>query len=283
MSSLDEEEPNLEKGLQYWENTPATLNGVLGGFGTGTLPRVDPLGSRQFAQSLLPYTVRIKSVLRPLAADDDSKPPLRRIRALDVGAGIGRVTANVLLHLVDDVVMVEPIPKFVEQAVNTAEKWNGISGKEKSVTFLTGPLQRFDPRKTVKENGEEFMPRRMGWTPPPTEENESGYDIVWCQWALGHLSDADLVTFFKQARESLRKSPTGRAQEDGLVVVKENVCRDSHDGEPAVVFDYDDSSVTRSNLKWLQIFKEAGLTLVRDKVQEGLPDGLFEVRMYALR
>lgn len=100
---------------------------------------------------------------------------------MDVGAGIGRVTANVLLHLVDDVVMVEPIPKFVEQAVNTAEKWNGISGKEKSVTFLTGPLQRFDPRKTVKENGEEFMPRRMGWTPPPTEENESGYDIVWCQ------------------------------------------------------------------------------------------------------
>ncbi|KAG8893644.1 hypothetical protein FRC01_013462, partial [Tulasnella sp. 417] len=233
MSALDEEEPNLEKGLQYWENTPATLNGVLGGFGTGTLPRVDPLGSRQFAQSLLPYTVRIKSVLRPLAADDGSRPPLRRIRALDVGAGIGRVTANVLLHLVDDVVMVEPIPKFVEQAVNAAAGWKGISNKEKSVTFLTGPLQQFDARKTVKENGEEFNPRRAGWAPPPDGEGERGYDIVWCQWALGHLSDADLVTFFKQARESLRKSPTGRAQEDGLVVVKENVCRDSHDGEAA--------------------------------------------------
>ncbi|KAG8893637.1 hypothetical protein FRC01_013464, partial [Tulasnella sp. 417] len=233
MSALDEEEPNLEKGLQYWENTPATLNGVLGGFGTGTLPRVDPLGSRQFAQSLLPYTVRIKSVLRPLAADDGSQPPLRRIRALDVGAGIGRVTANVLLHLVDDVVMVEPIPKFVERAVNAAAGWKGISNKEKSVTFLTGPLQQFDPRKTVKENGEEFNPRRTGWAPPPNGEGERGYDIVWCQWALGHLSDADLVTFFKQARESLRKSPTGRAQEDGLVVVKENVCRDSHDGEAA--------------------------------------------------
>ncbi|KAG8954666.1 hypothetical protein FRC04_011099 [Tulasnella sp. 424] len=245
MSNLEGEEPNLEKGLEYWENTPATLDGVLGGFGSGTLPRVDPVGSRQFAQSLLPYTVRVKSVLRPLAADDGSRPPLRRIRALDVGAGIGRVTANVLLHLVDDVVMVEPIPKFVDQAVSAAEKWKGISNKEKSVTFLTGPLQHFDPRKTIKGNGEEFKSRRMGWVPPPAEEDETGYDIVWCQWALGHLSDPDLVTFFKQARESLRGSPTGRAQEDGLIVVKENVCRDTATGEPAVVFDYDDSSVTR--------------------------------------
>ncbi|KAG9017082.1 hypothetical protein FRB90_001812 [Tulasnella sp. 427] len=214
MPQMEEEEPNLEKGLEYWENTPATLNGVLGGFGTGTLPRVDPLGSRQFAQSLLPYTVRVKSVLRPLSADDGSQPPVRRIRALDVGAGIGRVTADVLLHLVDDVVMVEPIPKFVDQAVAAAEKWKGIKEKRKSVTFLTGPLQHFDPRKTVKENGEEFNARRLGWVPSSAEEDERGYDIVWCQWALGHLSDSDLVTFFKQARESLRKSPTGRAKED---------------------------------------------------------------------
>lgn len=228
-----------------------------------TLPRVDALGSRQFAQSLLPYLVRVKSVLRPLAADDGSRPPLRRIRALDVGAGIGRVTATVLLHLVDDVVVVEPIPKFVAQAAKAADKWKGIASKEKSATLLTGPLQRFDPRKSVKANGEEFKPVRMGWTPPSSEKEEDGFDIVWCQvsihspvsesylltdseqWALSHLSDADLVAFFKNARESLRKSPTGRAQEDGLIIVKENVCRDSLKGGPAVVFDHDDSSVTR--------------------------------------
>lgn len=35
----------------------------------------------------------------------------------------------------------------------------------------------------------------------------------------------------------------------------------------------------RSHLKWLEIFQIAGLSIIREKVQEGLPEGLFVVKM----
>ncbi|KAG8861180.1 hypothetical protein FRB96_003130 [Tulasnella sp. 330] len=235
--------PDLKAGLAYWENTPATLDGVLGGFGSGTLPRVDALGSRQFLQSLLPYLCTVNSALRPLEPPQFAHPSYRT-RTLDVGAGIGRVTSNVLLHLFDDVVLLEPVEAFVQEAKRACRegKWKGIKTQDsestKSVTFLTCPLQSFDPTKSAIEQGG----ARLGSLSP----FEEGYDVVWCQWTLGHLSDADLVTFFQSARKSLRKSPTtGRdSGSDGLIVVKENIAQD-YKGKSAVIFDEDDSSVTR--------------------------------------
>jgi len=41
--------------------------------------------------------------------------------------------------------------------------------------------------------------------------------------------------------------------------------------------------LTRSDKAWKVIFKQAGLKLVREQVQEGLPEGLYVVKMYALR
>lgn len=35
----------------------------------------------------------------------------------------------------------------------------------------------------------------------------------------------------------------------------------------------------RSNALWLQIFQQAGLKVVKQQVQEGLPAGLFAVKM----
>jgi protein N-terminal methyltransferase len=34
-----------------------------------------------------------------------------------------------------------------------------------------------------------------------------------------------------------------------------------------------------SDLAWKALFEEAGLKVIREKVQEGLPVGLFEVKM----
>jgi protein N-terminal methyltransferase len=34
----------------------------------------------------------------------------------------------------------------------------------------------------------------------------------------------------------------------------------------------------RSNGKWLQVFKEAGLTVVKEEIQVGMPDELFMVK-----
>lgn len=35
---------------------------------------------------------------------------------------------------------------------------------------------------------------------------------------------------------------------------------------------------SRSNGKWLEVFHEAGLQVVKEEVQEGLPDELFVVK-----
>ncbi|KAG8935673.1 hypothetical protein FRC02_006949 [Tulasnella sp. 418] len=274
---MDLQEPDVEEGIKYWENTPATLDGVLGGFGSGTLPRVDSLGSRQFLQSLIPSLCTVPSVLVPLSAAS-SDAPGRRTRALEIGAGIGRVTSSVLLHLIDDIVTIEPVHKFVEKAIEDSIRWKGIKDKKKSVTFMRGALQGFDPTKRLDDQEIDFHCHRVGYE----GEDEEGFDVVWCQWALGHLSNADLVRFLKQSKKTLRASQSGKQRENGVIVVKENVCSDEKGG-PAIVFDPEDSSLTRSNKAWYEIFKAAGLTVIREEVQHGLPSGLYEVKMYALR
>lgn len=47
--------------------------------------------------------------------------------------------------------------------------------------------------------------------------------------------------------------------------------------------DDEDSSITRPNDELKRLFKEAGLTLIKEELQKGLPQGLFPVRMYMLK
>lgn len=65
-------------------------------------------------------------------------------------------------------------------------------------------------------------------------------------------------------------------------MLKENLSTSGED-----VFDDEDSSVTREDKKFLQLFEEAGLEVVRMEVQRGMPVTatmrLLPVKMYALR
>lgn len=277
--------PNEQHGIEYWNSQPADYNGVLGGFGEGSLPRVDSLGSRQFLLYLFPALSTVPSALRPL----NLPSPLPRTRALDVGAGVGRVTSDVLLHLVSDVVLLEPVHHFITEALTRAKTsassspppapprgqslWKGLHDASKSVTFLQGTLQAFNPAHPLSTS---THLDRVGYS-PSTEDSDSGFDVIWCQWCLGHLSDPDLVIFFRRCRAALRKDVLGKS----LIVVKENLCRDGED-VPRTVFDEQDSSLTRSDLAWKALFKEAGLSLIKERVQEGLPPGLYVVKMYFL-
>ncbi|KAG9092328.1 hypothetical protein FS749_015821 [Ceratobasidium sp. UAMH 11750] len=213
---------------------------------------------------------RVPSALRRLDA-----PPLdaprRRVRALDVGAGVGRVTASVLLPLVDDVVLVEPAEHFISRALQDSPKWKGISDSSKSVTFVRSPLQSFDPA---------LVPQgyRAGRPLDPVS-SETGFDVIWCQWCLGHLTDDDLVQFFKKSKAALRGAEDLRRPQDvGVIIVKENTTEDGEGGTPVTIYAEDDSSVTRSDAAWRLLFKKAGLVVIRDEVQKGLPDGLLEVK-----
>ncbi|TEB36364.1 methyltransferase domain-containing protein [Coprinellus micaceus] len=284
--------PDVQEGISYWEAQPASYDGVLGGFGTGSLPRIESLGSRQFLLGLYPELSTVPSAYKPLSAPQHAK----RVRALDVGAGVGRVTSDTLLYLVQDVVLLEPVGQFVQEALRRARAdadpstttdgpsppytsedrsyWPGLADRSKSVTILQGTLQEFDP---LKPHRVDFLDR-LGYQPPrPADDINLGFDVIWCQWCLGHLSDEDLVAFFRRAHASLKKD-----NPRSLIVVKENVCGDL-DGKANTVFDDQDSSLTRSDLAWKELFKRAGLKLIREKVQEGLPAELFVVKMYALR
>ncbi|KAF8077899.1 alpha-N-methyltransferase NTM1 [Lyophyllum atratum] len=276
--------PDVTDGIEYWATQPASYDGVLGGYGTGTLPRIDSLGSRLFLLHLYPELSIVPSSIRPL----EPKLPLR-IRALDVGAGVGRVTSDVLLHLVSDVVLLEPVGHFVQEAFAKARisqstdalqrgqrPWKGIADQTKSVTILQGTLQEFDP---MKPHHVTFLDR-VGYQPPRAlDDINMGFDIIWCQWCLGHLSDLDLVAFLRRSHAALREKEKGRS----LIVVKENLCQDNDDGSPCTVFDEQDSSLTRSDRAWKDIFDQASLRLVMEQVQEGLPEGLYIVKMYGLR
>ncbi|TFK54766.1 DUF858-domain-containing protein [Heliocybe sulcata] len=295
---FEQGEPDVVAGINYWSSQSADYDGVLGGFGTGSLPRIDALGSRQFTLYLLPEISTVPSAVQPLC-----KPAIdRRTRALDVGAGVGRVTSDVLLHLFSDVVLAEPVESFILEAVargrrsenDTLESaedadpftpWRGIKEKTKSVTFIQATLQSLDPshpRRSGKYLG------RVGYQNTSNDDSEnqpaaipedmdSGFDVIWCQWCLGHLSDPDLVSFLRRCQPALR-NPT-----NGFIIVKENTCSDTPDGGPRSHFDEEDSSITRSDMAFKQVFRDAGLRVVHEQVQEGFPAGLYVVKMYALQ
>ena len=216
------------------------------------LPRTDALSSRQFLLNVLPELSIVPSSIRPLRAQKLT----HRTRALDVGAGIGRVTSTVLLHMVSDVVLVEPVSNFVEQAFRSvseasrrdkyAGEWKGVARSKKSVTVVQGTLQDLDPRVTPGSEGKLKVLGRVGYSPSEEElATESGYDVIWCQWCLGHLADEHLSEFLKRCKGALRSKSKRSGEIEGIIVVKENTCPEKQPGVPRVVFDTDDSTLTR--------------------------------------
>ncbi|XP_037074209.1 N-terminal Xaa-Pro-Lys N-methyltransferase 1-A-like [Pollicipes pollicipes] len=167
-----------------------------------------------------------------------ARPPGRQ-RALDCGAGIGRVTRLLLSRRFHTVDAVEQCPKFVEAARET------LRDNEHVGQLICAGLQEFSPE-------------------------ENSYDVIWCQWVLGHLTDEDLVQFFVGCRRGLRA--------DGVIVVKENVAT----GDQSE-YDAADSSVTRPRALLETIFADAQLRVVATRRQHGMPRGLYAVLMFVLR
>ncbi|KAJ9126553.1 hypothetical protein QFC24_001581 [Naganishia onofrii] len=312
--------PDFQRGIDYWTSVDASVDGVLGGFGTGPLPRVEQLSSRLFLLSLMPSLQLFSS---PLATTQDVMQARDRYVALDVGAGVGRVTAEVLLPLVDDVITIEPVKHFIETAkkesmtswrffkdrrktnlvsslnsrCNTGKSngsavdslGNAVTGDEtggKRVWFIQGALNDLDPAQPTQGNNARSL-GVLGGTGADAEfgerAQEIAYDVIWCQWCLGHLNDPELVAFLKRAHRALRPTSEEAASQSSasrsVLVVKENVCEDLPGNQPQSILDEEDSSLTRSNAAWEEIFQRAGLTIVKDQVQEGLPAGLYMVKM----
>lgn len=165
---------------------------------------------------------------------------------VDTGAGVGRVTEELLIKHFKTVDVLEPSKHLIETA---RAKLTGSASKA------------FPPGHEV----DAFYTQGLEtWTPPAAR-----YDCIWVQWCLLYLTDDDCVSFFARASAGLKPG--------GAFFVKENVCANGF------VVDEEDCSLTRSNAYLMELFKNCNMSVVYNVKQKSFPDELFDVRMYVLR
>jgi protein N-terminal methyltransferase len=163
---------NYDDAIGYWSSTPATVDGVLGGYGEGTsVPKADVVGSstllRKLKSRMIPEEGQVKY-------------------SVDIGAGIGRITRDMLYKFSEKVDLVEPVKPFVEQM-----------------------HKELAPLKAKGVIGDIYDIGMQDWTP-----EEGRYWLIWCQWCVGQVPDDELVKFLIRCKKGL--------QPNGTVVVKEN-------------------------------------------------------------
>ncbi|ORC90987.1 SAM-dependent methyltransferase [Trypanosoma theileri] len=160
------------KSLEYWSSVPATVSGVLGGM--EHIHDVDVKESREFVTSL---------------------PDRGTTRALDCGAGIGRITKTLLSTMYTITDVLEPVPKMLDKA---KEELKGLPVGE----FILSSMET----ATLK---------------PHT------YDLIVIQWTAIYLTDEDFVKFLAHCKTAL--TPNGYiffkencSSDDGFIVDKED-------------------------------------------------------------
>lgn len=233
-TAYDDADPNAlidyTDAISYWLLVPASVDGVLGGFGEQTpVPKVDIIGSATF--------------LRKLQTRMECPAGYQKL-TIDMGAGIGRITRDFLWKISDRCDLLEPVKPFVAQMHSE----------------LAGVAQK-------GRLGDIYDIGMQEWLPAP--EKAGRYWLVWCQWCVGQLPDAELVQFWVRCREALMPN--------GTLIVKENIAPTED------IFDATDLSVTRTDAKFRQLFQLAGFKLIASDVQKGMPRELYPVRMYCLK
>lgn len=167
---------------------------------------------------------------------------LKTARAIDAGAGVGRITKHVLLKRFASVQLVEADQKWSKQSRN-------YLGRKRSAkcAFICARLEDLDT---------------------PTEPR---VDLVWIQWTLQYLTDKDVVEILKNLAARL-------VTDTGILIVKENR---PYGGARLDRFQMDtpDCSgrydITRTDSQHRLLFERAGLLV--DRSEKGV-----ETHTYAL-
>lgn len=136
-----------EKSLRYWANAPATVDGVLGG--VEHVHEIDIRESKAFLESL---------------------QGVGRERALDCGAGIGRISKNLLCPLFTRTDLIEPFEHMLDIA-------KAELPKERVGEFLSVSMEQAVLAHT--------------------------YDLITMQWVAAYLHDAALVSFLSRCKGAL--------------------------------------------------------------------------------
>ncbi|KAK5459783.1 hypothetical protein LTS15_003912 [Exophiala xenobiotica] len=321
--------------LAYWAQISADDNGMLGGY--PQISRIDVQFSRTFLRKLQRmYPGSVPGLGSDGNDDDDdnnNNDESGRTRGrgrgaigatttttttttkkyafrhcLETGAGIGRVTFNLLAGMCERIDIIEPIEKFTDvltdkdspivKARQLRRVWNvplqkwtvGMEpswecgdgggdgdGDEPEQKQKRQRQQHMDSNVTANANANATHETRAAAEEKENrkgEEDEGRYDLIYNQWCLNHLTFESLVRYFASLIPLLAKG--------GWIIVKENL---STEVSGADTFWEEDSSVARSDGNWRASFDKAGLKVVATQLQTGFPKqlGLLPVRMYALR
>ncbi|EDN10403.1 predicted protein [Histoplasma mississippiense (nom. inval.)] len=138
---------------------------------------------------------------------------------------------------------------------------------------IVEPVEKF---VDVLKRGKSYQDGKIGdiyitgiqsWTPTKR------YDLIWTQWCTNHLTDVQLVEYLVRCK--------GALSERGLLILKENTNSDTAND----YYDAVDSTVTRTENKFLKLISEAGLKVLRSEEQSGMPQRLhlLPIRLWALR
>ena len=159
------------KAIEYWAAVPPTMDGVLGG-----LSEIHECDVRESAE----FINAVKSIGRG--------------RALDCGAGIGRLVTTLLIPLgFAKVDVMEPLPHMIEQARKDIDP-------ARAGDFFQVPMQE-------------------------AELAADTYDLITVQWAAMYLTDDDFVRFLQKCTRALKPGGAVFFKEnctDGFIVDKED-------------------------------------------------------------
>lgn len=215
------------KSAAYWQTQEASVEGMLGGL--GSLHNRDINASEKFLQRI----------------------DIKYGHALDVGAGIGRVTCALLLPHFETVDMLEQNPQYVNESEKYIENKSQKNGGKVGKHLVCG-MQEF------RADGGDGRP-----------SVRATYDVIWIQWCVIYLTDHDFIAFLKECVKSLKS--------DGVICLKDNVAR------KGFLVDKEDSSVMRSDKYMKHLFDEAGLKIIRETRQMDFPKRVFPVWTFALK
>ncbi|AAS53986.2 AFR615Wp [Eremothecium gossypii ATCC 10895] len=214
MTEKPDSQIDYQEAISYWTGVPATVDGVLGGYGPETpVPAMDIHGSMSFLRKL-------KSRMVPA-------PGMPRY-SVDIGAGIGRVTKDLLVKVSDKVDLVEPVKPFVDKA-------------------------RMELAHLADEGklGAIYEVGMQDWTP-----DQGKYWLIWCQWCVGHLPDEEFLRFLDRCVRGL--------QPNGTIIIKENntIGEDDFDPQDSSVTRTDDkfrALFAQAGMKLIATDRQKGL------------------------
>ncbi|KAI9037344.1 uncharacterized protein KD926_000631 [Aspergillus affinis] len=166
------------------------------------------------------------------------------------------------------------LPRGVDCGAGIGRVTDGFLCEVCDVVDAVEPVEKFSRVLRKDRGGEGAVKGEVYTTGLESWCPEHDYDLVWVQWCAGHLTDEQLLKFIERCRRSLSTN--------GVMIVKENTTTEVQEGD---VYDEEDSSVTRSHEKFLELFEEANMRVVSTELQLGFPRrlGLLPVRFYALR